>query len=146
MSGIRRATVADAAAMAAVERSAAHAPWSEASLADSLRVATTLAWVALDAEAVVVGHLLCSLAVDEGEVLELAVRKDRQRSGFARTLLRAAYAAWRDGGARRAFLDVRADNTPAIALYVSEGWSPCGRRQRYYRDGIDAILFEKTLS
>ena len=38
------------------------------------------------------------------------------------------------------FLEVRADNPIARALYDSLGFEQIGVRPRYYRDGVDAIL------
>lgn len=37
-----------------------------------------------------------------------------------------------DRGAQRVFLEVRPSNTPALALYHSEGFNEIGRRPRYY--------------
>ena len=39
------------------------------------------------------------------------------------------------------FLEVRADNTGALALYESEGFEPLDRRVGYYQpDNVDAIV------
>ena len=38
------------------------------------------------------------------------------------------------------FLDVRDDNTPAQALYASEGFIEIGRRPNYYPDGNVAAI------
>ena len=47
-----------------------------------------------------------------------------------------------------AFLEVRASNRPAIALYLSEGFSEVGQRRGYYPDGEgreDALVFARDL-
>ncbi len=42
---------------------------------------------------------------------------------------------------REVFLEVRADNPVAQALYASEGFAELGRRPRYYQpDGVDALV------
>lgn len=47
---------------------------------------------------------------------------DHRRKGLARRVLRAVLAEARDLGADRAWLQVEADNAPAIALYADEGF------------------------
>ena len=127
--------VADAAAIAALEMEVSPSPWSEAQVAGSLHLATTTAWIDEDPE--VVGYLLVSTQASEGEVLILGVSPRRRRQGRGRRLLAAARAHWQ-GRANEAFLEVRADNAGAIALYEACGWQVVARRPRYYRDGIDA--------
>ena len=44
------------------------------------------------------------------------------------------------------FLEVRADNPVAQALYASEGFAEVGRRPRYYQpDDVDAIVMQLDL-
>jgi ribosomal-protein-alanine N-acetyltransferase len=46
-------------------------------------------------------------------------------------------------GARDVFLEVRADNEVAIALYESEGFVTLDRRVGYYQpDGVDALVMK----
>jgi GNAT superfamily N-acetyltransferase len=47
-----------------------------------------------------------------------------RRQGLARQILNAPLSRAADWGARTAFLQVEADNTPAITLYESEGFTP----------------------
>ena len=48
--------------------------------------------------------------------------------------------------ARRVFLEVRADNPVARALYASEGFEAVGRRPHYYQpDDVDAIVMRLDL-
>jgi ribosomal protein S18 acetylase RimI-like enzyme len=50
-------------------------------------------------------------------------------------------------GVRSVFLEVRADNDAAIALYDSEGFQTIDRRVGYYQpDGVDALVMRKELS
>jgi ribosomal protein S18 acetylase RimI-like enzyme len=51
-----------------------------------------------------------------------------------------------DRGARRVFLEVRADNPIAQHLYTARGFRPVGRRPRYYQpDGVDAVVMRLDL-
>lgn len=72
----------------------------------------------------------------EAEILNLAVHPSARRRGVARALLRALLETL-DG---EVFLEVRASNLAAIALYESLGFSPVGTRSGYYahppEDGV----------
>ncbi|GAB4551164.1 MAG: GNAT family N-acetyltransferase [Ruegeria sp.] len=86
---------------------------------------------------------------DEAELLTIATHPDHQRQGLARALMQSWQARAAELGARRAVLDVAADNAAAIALYQSCGYARCGLRRAYYRrpgaDNVDAIVMERTL-
>lgn len=95
-------------------------------------------------------HLLCYLlyqCLDVGEVLRLGTRPSHQGQGLASSVLRH----WLDNlqGVCHCLLEVRADNTPAIALYQSLGFVVIHRRKAYYRspDGlIDALVMQLALA
>ena len=140
---VRSATRADIAAISHIEERAAatghHPAWSTHDVSVQLANPITLAQVAEHPQHGVVGHVVTTCVVDEGEVLTIAVDPSHQRQGIGLRLLRAAHEAWAEHGVRRAFLEVRDDNVPARALYASLGWTPAGRRTGYYRDGTDAV-------
>ncbi len=73
------------------------------------------------------------------EVTVLATHPDRQRRGDMRFLL--SYMLERKSPSERIWLEVHAQNTPALKLYEQLGFSEVGRRPKYYRDGGDAVLF-----
>ena len=136
---IRRAHPDDAPAIAEVENRAARHPWSFDSIAKHLALDSTEAWVWESAS--VEAHLLTSNAAEVAEVLTIAVLPQARRQGIGRALLRAAEAEWHSGGVTEAFLEVRADNIEAKAMYIAQGWVQLGERKRYYRDGCDAHIF-----
>ena len=77
-----------------------------------------------------------------GWIASIGVHPDVRRRGLARRLLRACEVSL---GTPRIRLTLRASNTAALQLYQSSGYIDAGRWSRYYRDGEDAILMEKTL-
>jgi len=76
--------------------------------------------------------------------MTIAVRPERRRRGFARTLVEVALAAPASAGARRVYLEVRPSNAGARALYGSLGFVETGLRPAYYGDE-DALLMTLDL-
>jgi ribosomal-protein-alanine N-acetyltransferase len=90
------------------------------------------------------GMLAAWVAADEAEILALAVTPSARRRGYARDLVSAAIAEAGRRGARAVFLEVAADNRPAIMLYRALGFAQAGRRRGYYlrapRPAVDALV------
>ena len=81
------------------------------------------------------------LVADQFEILNLAVERDSRRRGIATQLVQAMLEDARGTTARQAFLEVRASNEGAIALYARLGFRVWGRRIKYYRNPReDALL------
>jgi [ribosomal protein S18]-alanine N-acetyltransferase len=81
----------------------------------------------------------------EAWVNNLAVRRDRQRSGLGRRLLTALLDHARAGGAQRVMLEVAADNGPAQKLYDSYGFDVVGVRRGYYQpSNTDALIMRRN--
>ena len=94
------------------------------------------------------GFVLSRQALDEEELLLIAVRPEERGRGFGRQVMDLYIGAATHRGVRRIFLEMRANN-PASTLYRKAGFTPIGTRPRYYRtiDGqaIDAITFARRL-
>lgn len=94
------------------------------------------------------GFALTSTAGGDTELLMLAVHPDQRRRGIARALS----LQWLNGVRDRAdiaFLEVAADNLPALALYTDLGFGITGRRVAYYarKTGptVDALIMQQAL-
>lgn len=94
--------------------------------------------------------ILARIIADEAEVLTIATHPDHRRQGMARALLQRFHQAARARGATTAFLEVAADNTPALTLYLAAGYAQAGLRRRYYdrADGpaADALILRRPLT
>ncbi len=77
-------------------------------------------------------YLACRQMLDELWVLNVAVAPTARRQGLARRLLRCAFASATARGCSSTWLEVRAHNKNAHALYVATGFIERGRRPGYY--------------
>jgi len=92
----------------------------------------------------VVGYICAWVVGDELHINNLAVDPHWRRRGIARTLLDAALERGRVRGARRAFLEVRASNVEALALYRRHGFEAAGIRKGYYDHPVeDAVVMRR---
>ncbi len=96
-----------------------------------------------DANAFAMGRVV----LDEAELLTLARAPAVRGQGFGNNILLAFEHAASRRGARRFFLEVAADNAPALRLYTGAQYTEIARRKGYYTrpDGqrVDAIILEK---
>jgi len=86
------------------------------------------------------GFILGREVLDEGEILNLAVRRRNRRYGVGTALLKRMLRAFEERGVSRVFLEVRESNQAAIAFYKKLGFQQVGRRERYYREPAEAAL------
>ena len=116
--------------------------WDESALRDLLAGAPgSELWVA-ETEAGLAAFLLWrDLGEGETEVLSLAVAPQRRRSGIGSALLDSLLAD-RPGDC---FLEVRASNAAARALYRKQGFVEAGLRRAYYHRPVeDAVVMTRT--
>lgn len=127
--------------------------WTRGQVSDSLAMPSTFLLLGdadgnAIADGTAAGFVLSRQALDEEELLLIAVRPEGRGRGLGARLLRTYMAAARRRGVRRIFLEMRANN-PAHTLYSRCGFAPIGTRPRYYlaADGqaIDAITFALDL-
>jgi ribosomal-protein-alanine N-acetyltransferase len=95
------------------------------------------------------GFALSRIAVDEAELLTIAVAARKRGKGGSAPLLARHLARLQAAGARRVVLEVDEDNAPALRLYARFGFSEVGTRPAYYtrRNGTrgQARVLARTL-
>lgn len=79
-------------------------------------------------------YAVLMMGVEEAELLTICVSASQQRRGFGRSMLNGMLAIARDKNMRRVFLEVRASNAAAIALYRKVGFVEVGLRRGYYQN------------
>jgi ribosomal-protein-alanine N-acetyltransferase len=80
------------------------------------------------------------IVCDEMHINNVALRPQCRAQGLGTALLRRAIAAAAEGGARRAILEVRASNAPALRLYERLGFYVAGTRRDYYSHPVEDAL------
>lgn len=86
------------------------------------------------------GYAVVWTIADQAELGNVAVVGEVRGRGIGRLLVRAALDRATARGAEDCFLEVRASNLAAQALYESCGFEVIGRRRRYYRRPIEDAL------
>ena len=90
--------------------------------------------------------LLAPLGSGQADIQTIAVAPGARRHGLGRALMVALLDEARRREAREVFLEVRADNPTAQALYDSLGFEQIAVRPQYYQpDGVDAHIMRLEL-
>lgn len=142
---IRRAGQDAAEALAALHGGSFPDGWSAASIARLIGGPGGFALIASEAGRDT-GFAILQHVPPEAELLSIGVDPNARRSGLGRALLAQAAKDLIAAGGSVMFLDVAADNTPALALYRSLGFQDISRRARYYGGTTDAIVMQAPLA
>ena len=144
---IRLLRIEDISDLAAIlEESSEAARWSRESF-EKLQMSEGFLALVSEMAGSVTGFVCGRQMADEGEILNLAVRRQNRKKGEGRALLSAALEKLQRGGVRRVYLEVRESNATAIVFYQKQGFSIMGRRPGYYREPEEAaVLMEKKIT
>lgn len=145
---LRTAGPDDLAAIMALERAAFPTDaWSEPMMAAEIVSPHGRYVVDVEGEALLgYGGVRAVAGAADADIQTIAIAPEARGHGRGRALLQELLATARERGARQVFLEVRADNPTATALYRSEGFLEVGRRPRYYQpDDVDAVVMSLDL-
>lgn len=88
----------------------------------------------------VAGYIVARLSGGELHINNVAVRDEFRKSGIGTALLTRILAEGARLNATVAFLELRAGNSIAQALYEKAGFRPVGKRRNYYSDPLEDAL------
>jgi [ribosomal protein S18]-alanine N-acetyltransferase len=152
---IRPMRTADLDEVVALAVTLEHAPtWPLAAYARALDSSVSplrIALVAADsASGALQGFAIAAIAPyepPEAELEMIGVSATHRRRGLALELFASLRAELRRAGVREIYLEVRASNRPALALYRALGFEQTGLRPRYYsHPQEDAVLMRLQLA
>lgn len=133
---IREMTWDDLEQVVAIENDNFSAPWTETGFFTYLMREDALFLVAEEAEEIL-GYCGVIMAVDEGDITNVSVKKTIQGKGVGTALLKELIRQTADKGVLTLFLEVRESNQPALALYEKQGFVRMGVRKNYYTDPVE---------
>ena len=128
-------------AVAEIETLCFTAPWSESSLTLLLKDGN-FGVVSMNGDTVC-AYAGLIVALDEGEITNVATHPLYRRQGHAKATLLTLLEQAKIRGITRITLEVRETNTAAKALYESLGFGVCGKRKNFYsQPREDALILE----
>ncbi len=137
----------DIDAVAAIEREAFTTPWQPDTFAGLLDRDGVELLALTDAHQGVIGYAVLWCILDQGELANIAVIPARRGEGLGARLLSRVMDVARRRGVEKLFLEVRASNAPALAMYTNFGFTQVGRRRAYYdQPKEDALVLVAALA
>lgn len=143
---LRSMRIADLSVVTEIERSAYEFPWTFGIFRDCVHHG--YACTVLEADDIILGYGVMSVAVQECHLLNICVRPAEQRRGHGERIVSALLDMARERSAHVAFLEVRPSNEAAHRLYSRLGFNEIGVRPRYYPargEREDAIVLAREL-
>ncbi|MGP9545870.1 ribosomal protein S18-alanine N-acetyltransferase [Psychrobacter sp. AOP7-B1-25] len=96
----------------------------------------------------IVGYCLYQMTFEQAEVLRIGTDPEHQRQGIASKILNKLHEMLPLNQVESLLLEVRADNTAAIALYEQQAFSIIHIRKGYYKvphkPAVDALIMQHT--
>jgi len=144
---LRPMTQADLPAVMAIEQATFPLDaWSEGMMRGELAdMPRSRHYVVAEIDGAIVAYAGLAVAADQADVQTIAVLDKHRRTGIGGAMLTELLAEAGRRGAREIFLEVRADNPQAQAVYRHFGFEEIGVRRRYYDDGTDALMMRRSL-
>ena len=88
--------------------------------------------VAESSDGEICAWMALQIVLDEAEILNIVVAPSYRRRGVGAALLHRAWDECMHAAVGAVFLEVRASNSAAQALYRKQGFQDCGCRKAYY--------------
>ena len=129
-----------------------HDAWTEQTLAEMLAQDSTHIMIVYKPEGKadnnnVIGYCLYQIIFEQAEILRIGTHPDYQRQGIASQLFATLNNELINNKVESLLLEVRADNTPAIALYEQQEFALIHKRKGYYQTphqpAIDALIMQR---
>ena len=81
----------------------------------------------------------------DADIQTMVIKPEFQKKGYGKQLLDALLEKVKENNSKRVFLEVVAENKPAISLYLSRKFEQIAKRSNYYPDGSDAVIMQLDL-
>ena len=81
----------------------------------------------------------------DADIQTMVIKPEFQKKGYGKKLLDALLEKVYENKSKRVFLEVVAENKPAISLYLSRKFEQIAQRSNYYPDGSEAVIMQLDL-
>jgi len=143
---IRQMTPSDVATVFTIDCQTNDFPWTQSLFEQA--VASTKKTSVIEDQGDILGFSIVSYVVGEAELLNICIAKNQQGKKLGNQLLEHVLAQAKQSENHEMYLEVRASNIAALALYEKHDFNEIGRRKDYYpmKGGReDAILMARSL-
>lgn len=141
---IREMVVDDLEQVMELEEDLFSVPWTKEGFFTFLMREDTL-FLVVEEKGQILGYCGVMTVLDEGEITNVAIRRDRQREGIGQFLMEGLCMLVPERGTRILHLEVRESNLTAIRLYERIGFVKDGIRKHYYSEPVeDAVLMTRA--
>lgn len=128
-----------------IERDLFSVPWTREGFLTYLIKKDTLFFVVEEKEKIL-GYCSMMTVLDEGDILNVAVDRQRQREGIGQFLVDSMLRMAELQEMKQIHLEVRESNGTARRLYERLGFKEDGLRKNYYESPVEnAVLMTKTM-
>lgn len=140
---IRKMEEKDVEQVALIEQETFSIPWSAGSFLETIKRSDTIYLVA-EEEGEILGYCGLWQSFEEGEIPNVAVKKEARNRGIGRKLMENICSAGGEAGITAFTLEVRTGNEHALHLYKSLGFEAVGIRKGFYdKPKEDAVIMWK---
>lgn len=137
---IRKATVKDATAMAALDQACFTLPWSNEAFRREFDDNNMAFYLVAAVSESIIGYVGLWWIMGEGHITNFAVHPGYRRQGVGERLLAQLIVISKEKGIDKHTLEVRASNEAAINLYKKFEFKISGIRKEYYSDNLEDAL------
>ena len=140
---LREMLVDDLDQVMEIEQDLFHVPWTKEGFFTFLTRDDAMFLVVEEKEKIL-GYCGLLMVLDEGDITNVAVRRDRQKEGIGAFLMQSLIRLAAEREVTTIHLEVRVGNETAIRLYERMGFTRDGIRKAYYSDPVeDALLMTR---
>ena len=139
----REMLVEDLDQVVEIENSLFSVPWSKEGFFTFLIKDESMFFV-VEEKGKILGYCSMQIVLDEGDILNVAVRRERQKEGIGYFLVDSMLMMAEARGVRTVHLEVREGNDTVRRLYQRLGFTEDGLRKNYYTDPLEnAVLMTR---
>ena len=140
---IRKMKESDLPQVLAIQNALAFQEWNERQFLAEIHANYALC-VVFEQNNRIDGYAVFHLMGPDSELLSIAASPEQQRTGIGSALLNEGLSRLDFASGDRMFLEVREGNEKARRFYEKHGFEAYAKRDKYYSDGENAVLYRKA--